>query len=190
MASKENLLKLSAIISRDWSIDVEENGSYIRIYPDSKIICYCLQGFSFQTVCYDPRVGLNILLLDEASSIDVQQLLSSTKILLWQPGQNLQCKVVVPITTTIEGSEMCLEYHIFHHPSLTFILAGVPLRAMLRGIDSGECLKMAVGHQEFMTSFARIVNHAVEDELEEDVLQSDGNHSGRRVITSMSRQCC
>jgi hypothetical protein len=102
----------------------------------------------------------------------------------------LQCKVVVPITTTIEGSEMCLEYHIFHHPSLTFILAGVPLRAMLRGIDSGECLKMAVGHQEFMTSFARIVNHAVEDELEEDVLQSDGNHSGRRVITSMSRQCC
>jgi hypothetical protein len=29
---------------------------------------------------------------------------------------------VVPITTTIEGSKMCLEYHIFHHPSLTFIL--------------------------------------------------------------------
>jgi hypothetical protein len=30
-----------------------------------------LQDFSFQTVCYDPRVGLNILLLDEASSIDM-----------------------------------------------------------------------------------------------------------------------
>jgi hypothetical protein len=30
-----------------------------------------LQGFSFQMVCYDPRVGLNILLLDEASSIDM-----------------------------------------------------------------------------------------------------------------------
>jgi hypothetical protein len=26
---------------------IEEDGSYIWIYPDSKTICYCLQGFSF-----------------------------------------------------------------------------------------------------------------------------------------------
>jgi hypothetical protein len=58
MASKENLLKMSAIISRNWSTTIEEDGSYIRIYPDSKTIYCCLQGFSFQTVCYDPRVGL------------------------------------------------------------------------------------------------------------------------------------
>jgi hypothetical protein len=101
MASKENLLELSALISRDWSIAVEEDGSYIRIYPDSKIIYCCLQGFLFQMVCYDPRVGLNILLLDEASSIDIQPLMPSTKILQWQSGQNLQYKGVVPITTTI-----------------------------------------------------------------------------------------
>jgi hypothetical protein len=66
---------------------------------------------------------------------------------------------------------MCLEYHIFHHPGLNFILVGVPLRALLRGTDNGECLKMAVGHQEFLTSFTRAVNHAAEDELEEDLLQ-------------------
>jgi hypothetical protein len=78
---------------------------------------------------------------------------------------------VLPITTTIEGSKMCLEYHIFHHPGLTFILVGVPLHALLRRTDNGECLKMAVGHQEFSTSFASAVNHAAEDELEEDLLQ-------------------
>jgi hypothetical protein len=78
---------------------------------------------------------------------------------------------VVPITTTIEGNKMCLEYHIFHHLGSTFILVGVPLHALLRGTDNGECLKMAVGHQEFSTSFARAINHAVEDELEEDLLQ-------------------
>jgi hypothetical protein len=66
---------------------------------------------------------------------------------------------------------MCLGYHIFHHPGSTFILVGVPLRALLRGMNNGECLKMAVGHQEFLTSFARAVNHVVEDELEEDLLQ-------------------
>jgi hypothetical protein len=88
---------------------------------------------------------LNILLLDEASRIDMQPLISSTKILQWQMGQNLQCKGVVPITTTIEGSKMCLEYHIFHHPDLTFILVGVPLRALLRATNNGECLKMALG---------------------------------------------
>jgi hypothetical protein len=66
---------------------------------------------------------------------------------------------------------MCLEYHIFHHSSLTFILFGVPLRALLRGTDNGECLKMAVGHQEFLTSFTHVVNHAVKDKLEEDLLQ-------------------
>jgi hypothetical protein len=130
-----------------------------------------LQGFSFQVVCYDPRVALNILLLDEVSSIDMQPLMSSTKILQWQLGQNLQCKGVIPITTTIEGTKMCLEYHIFHHPGPTFILLGVPLHALLRGTNNGECLKMTVGHQEFSTSFARAVNHAVEDELEEDLLQ-------------------
>jgi hypothetical protein len=90
----------------------------------------------------------------------------STKILQWWPGQNLQCKGVVPTTTTIERSKMCLECHIFHHPSPTFILVGVPLCTMLTGTDNGECLKMAVGHQEFSTSFAR-----AEDELEEDLLQ-------------------
>jgi hypothetical protein len=66
---------------------------------------------------------------------------------------------------------MCLEYHIFHHTGPTFILVGVPLHALLRGTNSGECLKMAAGRQEFSTSFARAVNHAAEDELEEDLLQ-------------------
>jgi hypothetical protein len=66
---------------------------------------------------------------------------------------------------------MCLEYHIFHHPGPTFILVGVPLHALLRGTDNGECLKMAVGHQDFLTSFTRAINHATEDELEEDLLQ-------------------
>jgi hypothetical protein len=101
LASKENLLELSAIICRNWSIAVEEDDNYIKIYPNAKAVYYCLQGFSFQMVCYDPRVGLNILLLDEASNIDLLPLISSTKILQWQPGHNLQCKGVVPITTTI-----------------------------------------------------------------------------------------
>jgi hypothetical protein len=65
---------------------------------------------------------------------------------------------------------MCLEYHIFHHPSPTFILIGVPLHALLRGPDNGECLKMVVGHEEFSASFAHTINHAAEDELEEDLL--------------------
>jgi hypothetical protein len=86
MASKENLLELSAIISKNWSTTIEEDGNYIRIYPDSKTICCCLQGFSFQTVCYDARVGLNILLLDEAFDIDMQPLIPSTKMLQWQLG--------------------------------------------------------------------------------------------------------
>jgi hypothetical protein len=30
---------------------------------------------------------------------------------------------------------------------------------------------MVVGHQEFLTGFARTVNHAAEDELEEDLVQ-------------------
>jgi hypothetical protein len=171
MTSKENLFELSAIISRNWSTTVEEDNNYIWIYLDFKTICCCLQGFSFQMVCYDPRVGLNIFLLDEASGIEMQPLIPSTKILPWQLRQNLQCKGMVPITTTIEGSKMCLEYHIFHHPGLTFILVRVPLRALLRGTNNGECLKMTVVRQEFSTSFARIVNHMAEDELEEDLLQ-------------------
>jgi hypothetical protein len=32
-------------------------------------------------VCYDPRMGLNILLLDTASNIDIEPLMPSTKIL-------------------------------------------------------------------------------------------------------------
>jgi hypothetical protein len=66
---------------------------------------------------------------------------------------------------------MCLEYHIFHHPGSTFILVGVPLCALIRGTNNGEFLKMAVGHQEFSTSFARTLNHSAEDELGEDLLQ-------------------
>jgi hypothetical protein len=65
---------------------------------------------------------------------------------------------------------MSLEYHIFHHPSATFILVGILLRALLRGIDNGECLKMAAGRQELSTSFSHTANHAAEDELEEDLL--------------------
>jgi hypothetical protein len=81
---------------------------------------------------------------------------------------------------------MCLEYHIFHYPSPTFILVGVPLRTLLKGIDNGESLKIAFGQQILSTSFGRAVYHAVEDELEEDVLQQV-MHSRRRVITAMSR---
>jgi hypothetical protein len=45
LASKENLLKLSPIISRNWSVAIEEDDSYIRIYPDAKAVCCCLKGF-------------------------------------------------------------------------------------------------------------------------------------------------
>jgi hypothetical protein len=171
MASKENLIKLSAIISRNWSTTIEEDDSYIQIYPDSKTICCRLQGFLLKMVFYDTGVALNILFLDEASNIDMQPLMPSTKILQRHLGYNLQCKGVVPITTTIEGSKMCLGYYIFHHPGPIFILVGVPLHAMLRRTNNGECLKMAVGHQEFSTSFTRAINHAAKDELEEDLLQ-------------------
>jgi hypothetical protein len=64
-----------------------------------------------------------------------------------------------------------LEYHIFHYPGPTFILVGVPLRALLKGTDNGESLKMVVGQQILSTSFTRAVNHIAEDELEEEVLQ-------------------
>jgi hypothetical protein len=47
MASRKNLLELSTIISRNWSTAVEEDGNYIRIYPNSKTIWCCLQGFLF-----------------------------------------------------------------------------------------------------------------------------------------------
>jgi hypothetical protein len=40
-ASKENLLELSTIISRNWSIAIEEDDSYIRIYPNAKVVCCC-----------------------------------------------------------------------------------------------------------------------------------------------------
>jgi hypothetical protein len=66
---------------------------------------------------------------------------------------------------------VCLEYHIIHYPGPTFVLVGVPLRALLKGTDNGESLKMAVGQQILSTSFAHAVNHAAEDELEEGVLQ-------------------
>jgi hypothetical protein len=66
---------------------------------------------------------------------------------------------------------VCLEYHIFHYPGPTFILVGVPLRALLKGTDNGESLKMTVGQQILSTSFARAINHVAKDELEEDVLQ-------------------
>jgi hypothetical protein len=66
---------------------------------------------------------------------------------------------------------VCLEYHIFHFPGLTFILVGVPLHALLKGTDNGESWKMVVGKQILSTSFARTVNHVAEDELEEDALK-------------------
>jgi hypothetical protein len=66
---------------------------------------------------------------------------------------------------------MCLEYHIFHHPGLAVIIVGGPLCALLRGTNYGECLKMAVGRQEFSIGFTHAVNHAAKDELEEDLLQ-------------------
>jgi hypothetical protein len=88
---------------------------------------------------------------------------------------------VVPITTSIEGSRVCLEYHIFQYPSLTFILVGVPLRALLKGTDNGESLKMVMGQQILLTSFARAINHAAKGELEEDVLQ-------QVVVTTLEEQ--
>jgi hypothetical protein len=59
----------------------------------------------------------------------------------------------------------------FHYPGPTFILVGVPLRALLKGTDNGESLKMVVGQQILSTSFAHAIHHVEEDELEEDVLQ-------------------
>jgi hypothetical protein len=38
VASKENLLRLSTIISKNWSTTIEEDDNYIWIYRDSKII--------------------------------------------------------------------------------------------------------------------------------------------------------
>jgi hypothetical protein len=81
--SQENLLHLSTIISRAWTEDVEEDNNYIKVFPNSKIICCCLHGFKSQKACYDPRVGVNILLMDKASGVDLHPLIPSMKILRW-----------------------------------------------------------------------------------------------------------
>ena len=75
------------------------------------------------------------------------------------------------ITTKIEGSKVYLEYHIFYKPGPTFIVIGVPLRALLQGADEGDNFKLAMGYKEFLTSFSRSANHAAEEEPEEDPLQ-------------------
>jgi hypothetical protein len=69
--AQENLLDFLAIISRDWIAVVKEDESYIKVYPASKIICCYLQGFTFQKACYDSRVGVNQLLVEEAFDIDM-----------------------------------------------------------------------------------------------------------------------
>jgi hypothetical protein len=48
MASKENLLELSTIISRNWSIGVEEDGIYIQILKQSVVACmvFCSRWFA------------------------------------------------------------------------------------------------------------------------------------------------
>jgi hypothetical protein len=168
---QENLLELSFIISRDWIEAAKEDDSYIRVYLEPRIICCCLQGFTFQRACYDPKVGVDLLLLEETSRIDMQPLIPFTKILQWHLGLNLQCKGVVPITTEIEGSSVCLEYHIFYKPCPTFILIGVPLCALLRGEDEGGLLKLAIEHKELSTNFSHTINHVVEEELKEGPLQ-------------------
>jgi hypothetical protein len=42
MTTNENRIKLLAIISKNWSTTIEEDDSYIQIYPDSKTIYCCL----------------------------------------------------------------------------------------------------------------------------------------------------
>jgi hypothetical protein len=63
------------------------------------------------------------------------------------------------------------EYDVLGVPHLSSPWSNLHLRVLHRETNNGECLKMAVGHQEFSTSFAHAVNHATEDELEEDLLQ-------------------
>jgi hypothetical protein len=41
LVAQENLLELSAIISRDWTKVVEEDDFYIRVYPEPRIIYCC-----------------------------------------------------------------------------------------------------------------------------------------------------
>jgi hypothetical protein len=80
-SSKASTCDLKCIKFEPDGQDLEEfmtSKELLRIYPNSKTICCCFQGFSFQKVCYDPRVGLNIFLLDEASSIDMRPLIPST----------------------------------------------------------------------------------------------------------------
>jgi hypothetical protein len=170
IASQENLLDLSAIISRYWIEVVEEGNSYIKVFPNPKIICSCLQGFKSWKACYDPRVGVNIPLMDEAYGVDLQPLVPSMKILQGQLGMNLQCRGVVPITIENEGSKVCLEYHIFCNPGPTFVLIGVPIHALLRGADNGEHLKLAIRCIDLSTSFFWSINRMAEEELEEDPL--------------------
>jgi hypothetical protein len=67
--AQENLLDFLAIISRDWIEAVKEDESYIKVCPVSKIICCYMQGFTFQKACYDSRVGVNHVLVEEASDI-------------------------------------------------------------------------------------------------------------------------
>jgi hypothetical protein len=100
-----------------------------------------LQGFIFQGVCYDPRFWVN---LGRGRRWNTQLL-----ILQQHPGLNLQCRGVVQVTTKIGNAKVCLEYHIFDNLGPTFILIGIPLRALLRGEGEGGELKLSGGNHVF-----------------------------------------
>jgi hypothetical protein len=87
---------LSAIMSREWTEEVESCGSIIQIYRNSRILFCAIRDTFPQEIFYDPKVGVNIMSRTLADHISPEQPLTfSRKHLKWIDGQIMESQGIL-----------------------------------------------------------------------------------------------
>jgi len=105
---------LSAIISKEWTEEVEASSRIIQIYWNSRVLLCTIGDAKPQETFYDPMVGVNVKSKTLADHISNEPLTFSRKHLKWIDGQIVESKGILYAKSLKMGrNKVLLDFHVF-----------------------------------------------------------------------------
>jgi hypothetical protein len=167
----EHIKGLSAIMSREWLVEMELSSEVARIIAPFDVLTCILKKTTIEAH-YSPTIGMNIISKALAEELcPNESLISSHKLLRTPSGVTLESYgVMMSIPLRIRGFEYRLDFHIYDI-SNRFILIGVPLGTLFLERPKQSLLNLKLGNSTIDVSLAGSHNAIVEPKPEQDPIE-------------------
>jgi hypothetical protein len=162
---------LSAIMSKEWTEEVESSGSVRQICRHPRILLCSIGDAIPEEIFYDPKVRVNVMYKTLAEQVSPEEpLIFCCKHLKWIDGHIVKSQGILRVVPMKMGTiKVFFDFHVFDIPEgEEFVMIGWPVEPLVNPNGDRVTLEVKVGKERIPVSLVHSCNTIAEARQEQD----------------------